>query len=147
MSTETFDGRIVSKKPNVRTLAKGRTRLSREMADGMFRGLRALAASRQVWANWAKDGVPWEIAGPLLMERLSQTIAARSIFPGQEGTADMHKVMDAQGRVFQLAATYGPDSREFRMLLTYLDTFLPAVAIPAPVSTPARSTRKRGTTR
>lgn len=117
-------------------------RLTVEHAEEMFgERFKALAPTHQVLSNWRARGIPWEVIGPLVMERLSQALGlppSNSLGLG----ADMHKVLDAQGRVFQLASRYGVDSPEFRMLLACLENFIPAIAAPPKRLPPKRQLRR-----
>lgn len=95
-----------------------REKLSRDQASALFGAdvIRNLATSGAVYSIWEKRGVPWEITGPLMMERLSQALDAHSHFSRLGGAADMHTILDVQGRVFRIARQYGITSKEFRSL-------------------------------
>ena len=92
--------------------------------------VRILASSRQAFQQWKGSkkvpgrGVPWELVGPILLERLSQSLGAHTQ-DSRQGDDRLHKIMDIQGRVFLLARKYGVDSKEMRALEGFLDSFVP----------------------
>lgn len=105
---------------------KPRERLALEEAKALCSepALRKLAGSRATYSNWNARGVPWEVVGPLILEQLSQASVAHSQF-ASHGGPDMHAVLDAQGRVFQLARHYGVDSKEFQAVHQLLTLYMP----------------------
>lgn len=117
-----------------------RERLDRDIAEAIIgaRALRALARTRQTLSNWRDRGVPWDAIGPALVERLSQLSAPHS-HDGDHGGADMHVVQAVQGRIFQLARTYGVDSKEFRSVTSLLSVLLPEPAPPRAAAVSAHS--------
>lgn len=112
---------------------KERPRLDLEQAVavlGSESAVRRLASTRQAFQQWkgseriAGRGVPWELVGPILLERLSQTLDAHTQ-DARQGDDRLHKILDIQGRVFLLARRYGLDSKEMRALEGLLDSFVP----------------------
>lgn len=103
-----------------------RARLTVEDAERLCstRALRELAETKQTFSNWRTRGVPWDVVGPLILEQLSQASVAHSQF-ARHGGPDMHAVLDAQGRVFQLARHYGVDSKEFQAVHQLLTLYMP----------------------
>ena len=112
---------------------KERPRLALDQAVAVLGSevaVRDLASSRQAFQQWKGSkriegrGVPWELVGPILLERLSQTLGAHTQ-DARQGEDRLHKILDIQGRVFLLARRYGLDSKEMRALEGLLDSFVP----------------------
>lgn len=103
-----------------------RQKLSVEEASALCGAetIRALATSTAVYSIWRKRGVPWEVTGPLVLERLSQLSDAHSQL-ARHGGPDMHAVLDLQGRIFQVARSYGIDSKEFQALHMLATLYMP----------------------
>ena len=65
------------------------------------------AASRQRWWNWGQDGVPWDVFGRILLERVEQLSQLKGSRGGGqvivEGTAEeMHEYTRVQQGVLDL---------------------------------------------
>lgn len=108
--------------------------------------LRALASSRQVFFQWQTRGVPWDLIGPVIVERLSQGDAAHSQ-DASRAEVEMHEVLSVQGMVFAVASVYGVASKEFQALRDLVTRFVPEVPRAAETSVRPRRAmaRHRGT--
>lgn len=103
--------------------------------------LRPLAHSRQVWSNWRGEGLPWEVAGPLLltrMERDSQSNKASVVKTPALREAKMPAPLDqAREDLTRIYFHYHPDSEEWQAVVRLIRLVAPREAASTEVEKPS----------